>query len=163
MKPTRRSVFIQLLIMILGNLCFVVHQFWRDTYNGAILYSVLISFMIIVAITAYYEIDYIAYKESMLSFRGVCIMFAIIINTLCDISRHFLVPSDTEPLFTIIVDDIAFFLLTMIMLAADSAPRVTNFTRLMGPLCTVVALTVYVAYTMTECIHLTETSNIAYN
>ena len=103
-----------------------------------------ILWVITAAIAAYYEIDRSAFYQSMKSFRGFCIIVAIITDILCDIARHILRSQEKESLLVMIIDDLCFFVVIMIMLSADSAPRITNFVRFLGPLICIIGLSGYV-------------------
>eukprot|EP01084_Bolivina_argentea_P263788 446612_1 len=132
MKPTRRSVIFELLIGIFAVSASVIHAVDRD--NIVLLYMFCLLSVTVTITAAYYEVDWYAFKLSMTSFRGFCIIIGIIISFITGFCR-ILLTNDNEPILILIVDNITWEMGIFLMLSVDSVPRISNFIRFFCPLC----------------------------
>ena len=133
MRPTIRSITLQIIVTISAATTSIIYAFYYSKIQ--IFYPVAFTWIIVGIIAAYIEIDFNAYKLSMTSFRGFVICVSLIANLIIDIVRHYVCTDDYPvSMLSTIIDNIIWILVVNVVLAADSAPRITNFVRLIGPL-----------------------------
>ena len=133
MQPTKKSVALQISIIICGLFIMMAHGLYRDSVF--ISYTAAIIWVIAATLLAYYEVDLKAFKLLAMSFRGGIIMFSTMLSILLTIFRKLLYPiQDSEPLLTLIIMNFAFLISIMTLMSADCIPRVINLIRLFGPL-----------------------------
>ena len=130
MRPTKRSIYIQILCFVTGVMTFIAYTFF--TTNKAICYPAALSFIIVGFVGSYFEIDFAAFKLSMTSFRGVAILISLFIRSLCRILRPCLTDY-SESILSVIIVIITWNFAQLLTIAADSVPRITNLLRFFGP------------------------------
>lgn len=132
MRPTRRSVFTECACMVSGVSVACAHAYFLWTPH--IYYPVAFIWILTVSSSAYLEVDGVAFRQSMSSFRGLMIALSLSVTALCDVSSKWL-REEPEPLLSIIISEIVYVSSIVIMLSPDSVPKISNFSRVLGPLC----------------------------
>eukprot|EP01084_Bolivina_argentea_P280211 479199_1 len=132
MQPNTRTITLQISLCITGAIVAIIYIFARDMVE--IYYPCAFLWITIGTIFAYYEIDFNSFKLSLTTFRGLIISVSVFISILCDFLRHFLTKDDNEWFFTILIGSIAWtYAITYMIFLTDSAPRILNFVRFLGP------------------------------
>ena len=140
MQSTSRSVMLELAVCIIGILTVIMHTFFHE--NIAVYYTVACLWIVIVPLAAYCLVDAYSFRLTMVSFRGLCIFVSLCGTVMTDV---LLVSNCNEPwpVSTLLIDDVVYIWCVVIMMSSDTIPRITNFTRVAGPMLAMGAIAWY--------------------